>query len=116
MEFQINHESLSNRSSDAEYFYTDHFLTSLLYDVGSIERAMKIRGIYDPRNYDSDGITDLMKVERGGEIITKTDGKWRKYNFISPINIGFARDGKLLPPNIPYRFKFIQFDKNLFSI
>ena len=102
----INHESISNRSSDSEYFYTDHFLTNQLYDVGMLERSMKYRGIFDPRNYDSSGLTDLIKVERGGHIITKKDGsKWRKYYFITPINIGFARDGKLLPYSIPYRFE-----------
>ena len=95
---------MSNRSSDAEYFITDHFLTQISYDVGVMERGMAIRGTWDNNNYDAAGITNLMKAERGGHRFKKTDGSWwRKYNFITPINVGFARDGRILPGSIPYR-------------
>lgn len=104
LELTINHESVSNRSSDAEYFITDHFLTQISYDVGVMERGMAIRGTWDNNNYDAAGITNLMKAERGGHRFKKTDGSWwRKYNFITPINVGFARDGRILPGSIPYR-------------
>lgn len=104
LELTVNHESISNRSSDAEYFVTDHFLTYLNYDVGIIERGMGIRGTWDCKNYDASGIDNGTKIERGGDIIKKSDGSlWRKYHFITPINIGFARDGRLLPGSIPYR-------------
>ena len=96
---------MSNRSSDAEYLYSDFFLTQLTYDVGVIERGMQIRGVYDVNNYDADGITDLMKIERGGHTFQKSDKTWwRKYNFITPLNLGLARDGKILPSGIPYRY------------
>lgn len=104
VEFTINHESITNRSSDSEYYMTDHLLTYLNYDVGVMERGMAIRGTWDANNYDAGGLTDFMKVERGGRVFTKQDGtKWRKYNFITPINMGFARDGRLLPGTVPYR-------------
>jgi len=116
LEFTVNHESISNRSSDAEYYITDHFLTQLSYDVGVMERGMAIRGTWDANNYDASGITDLMKVERGGHRFKKSDGSWwRQYNFITPINLGFAREGRLLPGSIPYRL-FIVFSVLVLNI
>ena len=123
LEITVNHESLHGRSSDAEYFLTDHLMTNLVYDSGVIERGMKIKGFYDSNNFDSVGITDQMKIERGGNLFVKNEETFRKYNFIMPINHGIAREGKLLPPNSRYRYfklniknskKEINFEKNKF--
>ena len=73
LEVTVNHESVSNRSSDAEYFITDHLLTNLSYDAGVMERGMAIRGTWDTNNYDAAGVTNLMKVERGGHRFKKSE-------------------------------------------
>ena len=105
----INHESIGTRSCDAEYYISNYFLTQLSYDSGYLERAMQIRGIYDSHNFDTSYLTDAQKDDRSGRVYTGGDGaKYRRYNFICPINNGLARDGKVLPPNIPYKFRFVR--------
>ncbi len=108
MEVVINHESIGTRSCDAEYYYSNYFLTQLSYDSGYLERAMKIRGIFDAHNFDVDHLSEDQKEDRSGREFTKNGHKYRRFNFICPINNGLARDGKLLPPNIPYKFRFVR--------
>jgi len=108
LELSINHESLNTRSCDAEYFYSDHILTVLTFDSGYVNRAMAIRGTFDDNHYDSRGLSSDIIDDRKGHVVTRNGAKFRRYNFITPINIGIARDGVLLPPNIPYRFTFVR--------
>ena len=106
LELTVNHESINNRSTDADYYYSENLMLNLQYDSGIKERNMQIRGIYDINDYDSSGLTENMIIERGGNTFEKNGVKMRKYNFISPINHGVARDGCLLPPGIRYRLCF----------
>lgn len=106
MELTVNHESINNRSTDADYYYSENLMLNLQYDSGIKERNMQIRGIYDINNFDSVSITDEMVVDGGGNTFEKDGKNWRKYNFIAPINHGVARDGCLLPPGIRYRLCF----------
>ena len=113
----MNHELITTKSSDSDYYVSDLIFVRDSYDEQYIENSMSLSGIFSNKNRDLSEFTDENGLTVGGQIHvnerrtyaeeTTRDGvKYYKYHLVVPINHGLARQDKPLPASIPIQLTF----------
>ena len=121
LEIYLNHELITTKSSDSDYYVSDLIFVRDSYDENYIKNAMSISGIFSNRNKD---VSEFTKpdgtMSSGGQMYaqerrqyaeeSERDGvKYYKYHLVVPINHGLARQDKPLPAGEHY-FVFSNFN------
>jgi len=82
------------------------------YNEEYVNNAMSIAGIFTDRNLDADELQDtagsaiISNRRKFAEEFTRNGKKFYRYNIISSINHGLARQDKPLPSGIPIQLAF----------
>ena len=103
---------VTTKSSDSDYFLTDMMFIREGYNEEYVNTAMSIAGIFTDRNLDADELEDaagkaiIANRRKIAEEITRNGKKFYRYNIITSINHGLARQDKPLPSGIPIQLSF----------
>ena len=129
LEIYLNHELITTKSSDSDYYVSDLIFVRDSYDENYIRNTMSVSGIFSTRNKD---VSEFTKpdgtMSSGGQMYaqerrqyaeeSERDGvKYYKYHLVVPINHGLARQDKPLPAGKHYFvfFELIFFQESRFN-
>ena len=117
LELYINHELVSHKSSDSDYFLSEYFFKKEAFNKPYDENAFTTEGYFEDRDHD---LTDYFKngkptgastafkiLFRQNAVPEVRDGvTYYKYYFCCTINHGLAKQDKPLPAGIPITLTF----------
>ena len=117
LELYINHELVSHKSSDSDYFLSEYFFKKEGFNAPYDESAFITEGYFENNDHDSDSYhssgtptkaAPLYKsIFRKSAIAETREGiTYYKYYFCCTINHGLAKQDKPLPAGIPITMTF----------
>ena len=117
LEFYINHELVSSKSSDSDYFLSEYFFKKEAFSGPYDETAFITEGYFDDTDHDSDTyhrsgtatqIANIYKkMFRTSAVSEVREGvTYYRYYFCCTINHGLSRQDKPLPAGIPITLTF----------
>ena len=112
LELYINHELVSHKSSDSDYFLSEYFFKKEGFNAPYDANAFITEGYYDDNDHDasvySSQAANLYKdYFRKSSVSDSQDGiNYHKYYFCCTINHGLAKQDKPLPAGIPITLTF----------
>lgn len=102
--------SVTTKSSDSDYFVTDMIFLREGYNEDYVRSSMSIAGIFGDSNLDaSDFASNTNRIQgrrKYGHLVTRDSKRYYRYNIITRINHGLARQDKPLPSSIPIQLTF----------
>lgn len=117
LEFYINHELVSHKSSDSDYFLSDFFFKKEAFNAPYDETALITEGYFEDNDHDTDSYyrsgsateaSDLYKSYfRKSAVSEEREGvTYYRYYFCCTINHGLSKQDKPLPAGIPITLTF----------
>ena len=112
LELYINHELVSHKSSDSDYFISEYFFKREAYNAPYDVNALVTEGYFEANDHDASIYTKqaggLYKSYRRqcAVVETRDDVDYYKYYFCCTINHGLAKQDKPLPAGIPITLTF----------
>ena len=117
LEFYINHELVSHKSSDSDYFLSDFFFKKEAFNAPYDETALITEGYFEDNDHDTDSYyrsgsateaSDLYKSYfRKSAVSEEREGvTYYRYYFCCIINHGLSKQDKPLPAGIPITLTF----------
>jgi len=113
IDLYVNHELLTSKSSNADNYLTDFFLSRQLYNQPYSNTVFEVCGYYSDKNIDaSEFNASLISARRRASVVvTKTDSKgvqttWHRYDLCMPINLGIGKQEIPCPTNVPIQITF----------
>ena len=117
LEVYINHELVSHKSSDSDYFLSDFFFKKEAFNAPYDEAALITEGYFEDNDHDSDSYhrsgtatqaaTLYKNIFRKSAISeTRENVTYYRYYFCCTINHGLAKQDKPLPAGIPITLTF----------
>ena len=117
MNIEIQQDLVTSKNADSESAISGHFWRKSMFDQNYLDSTMGLVGCYDIHNVDSRilvkspeiiavrrlNATKFFKRIEIGETTYKT--VWYRYEFISPLNHGLAREPCCLPDNLEISIK-----------
>ena len=117
LEVYINHELVSHKSSDSDYFLSDFFFKKEAFNAPYDEAALITEGYFEDNDHDSDSYhrsgtatqaaTLYKNIFRKSAVSeTRENVTYYRYYFCCTINHGLAKQDKPLPAGIPITLTF----------
>ena len=103
---------VTTKSSDNDYFMTDMVFLREGYNESYVKSSMSVEGIFTDKNLDAHEFDDAVGhvyVKNRRDIatkITRHNEDYYRYNIVTTLNHGLARQDKPLPSGIPIQVTF----------
>lgn len=93
IDLEVNHELLTSKSSNADNYISEYFLTREQFNEPYSNNAMEIAGVFSDQNRDADAMTTVWQAARRDTAVefTRSQKKWYRYEFCIPINLGLGK-------------------------
>ena len=117
LELYINHELVSHKSSDSDYFLSEYFFKKEAFNEPYDKAALITEGYFEENDHDSDSYhnngtetkaADFYKniFRKSAVSETREEVTYYKYFFCCTINHGLSKQDKPLPAGIPITMTF----------
>ena len=117
LELYINHELVSHKSSDSDYFLSEYFFKKEGFNAPYDESAFITEGYFENNDHDSDSYHSSGTPTKAAALYksifrksaiaeTREEITYYKYYFCCTINHGLAKQDKPLPAGIPITMTF----------
>ena len=117
LELYINHELVSHKSSDSDYFLSEYFFKKEAFNAPYDEAALITEGYFDDNDHDLDSYYRSGSATQAAPLYTNIFRKsaisetrdgvtYYRYYFCCPINHGLSKQDKPLPSGIPITLTF----------
>jgi hypothetical protein len=112
MNIEVQQDLVTSKNTDSESAISGHFWRKSMFDQNYLDSTMSLVGCYDIHNIDSHDLKRSPQIIAGRRLnATKIFKKieirevtyntvWYRYEFISPLNHGFAREPCCFPDNL----------------
>jgi len=112
MNIEIQQDLVTSKNADSESAITGYFWRKSMFDQNYLDSTMSLVGCFDIHNVDSTILKKTPQIIAGRRLNAKKFFKkieigevtyntiWYRYEFISPLNHGLAREPCCLPANL----------------